>query len=250
MDFNTGSPGGGPPPPPPPNRPSASPSGGAAGEFNLSDPVQSFISTVRGVVLNPVGFFRGMRKSGDFVNPLVFAVICAFIGGTLSGIFQLIFPPSLPPALQNLQGDLPPEAQQQFEDAQAAAAPGIGDLLFSMFLTPVFVALGLFIGAGILYLLIMLIIGQSNSGYEATFRLAAYASITQLISWVAPIPYVGGLISFLAGLYAFFLIAIGVREVHATTTGKAAIVALIPATILLIILIIVIVIRVATSPFL
>jgi hypothetical protein len=53
-------------------------SGGASGgEFNYSDPVQSFMNTVRNVVTAPVGFFRGIRREGDFVNPLIFAIIWA-----------------------------------------------------------------------------------------------------------------------------------------------------------------------------
>src|SRR5215218_686432 len=93
MDFNTGGGGtggtggspagsGGPPPP--------RTSGGAAGdEFRYTDPVQSFISTVQRVVLQPVDFFRGILRQGDFINPLIFAIICYEVSAILGGIIAL-----------------------------------------------------------------------------------------------------------------------------------------------------------------
>ena len=87
MDFNTGSGG---------SRGSGGSSGGpgaprvsggaSGGEFNYQDPVQSFISTAQSVVFRPVEFFRGIRRQGDFINPLVFAIICAVISGLLLGL--------------------------------------------------------------------------------------------------------------------------------------------------------------------
>jgi hypothetical protein len=83
MDFNTGTggtegPGGSPQQPgspPPPQRSGVV----AGGEFNYQDPVQSFISTVQRVVLQPVDFYRGLKRQGDFINPMIFALICAVI---------------------------------------------------------------------------------------------------------------------------------------------------------------------------
>ena len=43
------------------------------GDYNLSDPINSFIDTVRRVVLQSVEFFASLPRSGNFVNPLVFA---------------------------------------------------------------------------------------------------------------------------------------------------------------------------------
>ncbi|MFL5992143.1 MAG: YIP1 family protein, partial [Rubrobacteraceae bacterium] len=85
------------------------------------------------------------------------------------------------------------------------------------------------IGAGILHLLVMLIVGSRNSGFEATFRVVAYAAVTSLVSWI---PFIGAILS----LYGIYLGIVGIREVHNTTTGKAALVVLIPAAVLLLIL--------------
>jgi hypothetical protein len=208
MDFNTGTggtegPGGsssGPSSPPPRTSGVA-----AGGEFNYTDPVQSFVSTVRRVVLQPVDFYRGVLRRGDFLNPLIFAIICYEVYSILSGIL----------ALAGI-------GQQTF-----------AGFIVSLILAPIFAAIGLFIAAGILHLLVMLIVGSGNSGFEATFRVGAYAAVTSLVSWI---PIIG----WIASLYGIYLGIVGIREVHATTTGKAALVVLIPAAVVLLLVFLVI----------
>jgi len=220
MDFNTGGSGG--QNPNDPSRPlfggesprsSPSPAGGpggpTGGEFTLSDPVGSFVRTVRNVLLNPVGFFRGIARRGDLVGPLVFAVICALISGVLSGILGFLF------AL--IGGDV---------------GTGFVTLIGGIILTPIFAVIGLFIGAGIYHLLVLLLVRPSNAGFEATFRVAAYVSVIQLVTWLSAIPILGLLVSLAALVYGIYLSVVGIREVHATTTGRAAAVVLIPTAVL------------------
>lgn len=205
MDFNTGtggtgssggSPRGGGGPSPGPSR------SAAAEEFRYTDPVQTFIATVQAVVLRPVDFFRGILKQGDFINPLIFAIICYEVAAILGGLLRLV--------------------------GIGATNQGFGGFLASIVLAPIFAAIGLFIGAGILHLLVMLIVGSRNSGFEATFRVGAYAAVTSLVSWI---PFIGGILA----LYGIYLGIVGIREMHNTTTGKAALVVLIPVAVLLII---------------
>ena len=202
MDFNTGSGGtgssGGPPPgsggPPP------GPSGSAAAaEFRYTDPVQTFIATVQTVVLRPVDFFRGILRRGDLINPLIFAIICYEVSAILGGLLRLV---------------------------GIGANQGFGSFIASIILAPIFAAIGLFIFSGILHLLMMLIVGSRNSGFEATFRVVAYAAVTSLVSWI---PLIGWILS----LYGIYLGIVGIREMHNTTTGKAALVVLIPAAIII-----------------
>ena len=192
VDFNTGSGGSGGSSGPP--RVSG---GTSSGEFDYSDPVQSFINAVRGVVTAPVDFFRGIRREGDFVNPLIFALICYEVSAILSGLLGLV---------------------------GVFGGRGFGSFLVSLIVAPIFAAIGLFIGAGILHLLVMLIVGSRNSGYEGTFRVGAYSSVTSLVSWI---PVIG----WIASLYGIYLAIMGIREVHNTSTGKAALVVLIPAVV-------------------
>jgi hypothetical protein len=166
--------------------------------------VQSFISTARGVALDPANFFRGIQRQGDFISPLVFALICAAVAAVLGAIIGFLF-------------------------TLVAGNQGIGGAFIGMIASIVrsliSVAIGLFIGAGIWHLLVMLIVKPSNAGYEATFRVAAYSTVVYLVSWI---PILGWLLS----LYAIYLGVVGVREVHNTTTGKAAMVVLIPIAVI------------------
>jgi hypothetical protein len=204
MDFNTGTGGTGSSGEPPPRSggPSPGPSRSTAAiEFDYQDPVQSFIATVQAVVLRPVDFFRGILRQGDLINPLIFAIICYEVSAILGGLLSLV---------------------------GFSGSRGFGAFITSIILAPIFAAIGLFIGAGILYLLVMLIVGSRNSGFEATFRVVAYSAVTSLVSWI---PFIGWILS----LYSIYLGIVGIREVHNTTTGKAALVILIPVVVLFII---------------
>lgn len=70
--------------------------------------------------------------------------------------------------------------------------------------------------------------GTRNSGYGATFRVASYTQVTGLVNWI---PIVGPLLA----LYGVYLAVLGIREVHETTTGKAALVILIPFVVALLV---------------
>lgn len=176
----------------------------AGGDFNLQDPVQSFIATARGVALDPANFFRGIRRQGDFISPLVFALICAAVAAVLGAVIGFLF-------------------------TLVAGTEGFGGAFIGMIASIVrsliSVAIGLFIGAAIWHLLVILIIKPSHAGYEATFRVAAYSTVVYLVSWI---PILGWLLS----LYAIYLGIVGMREVHNTTTGKAAMVVLIPIAVI------------------
>jgi hypothetical protein len=229
MDFNTGGSGGRPDDESrplyggeaggrPPGEPPRGPVGGTAVEFNLQDPVGSFISTVRGVVLDPVGFFRGIARRGDFINPIVFALICYEISTLIGGLIGLLF--------SGLLGIS--DVGNQGTGVVGGAVGSIGGFLVSLIIAPIIGAIILFIVAGILHLLTLLIVGSGNSGFEATTRVVSYSFVYHLVSWIP-------LIGFIAGIYGLVLMIIGVREVHATTTGKAAAVVLIPVAVLLLI---------------
>jgi hypothetical protein len=214
VDFNTGSGGGsgaggssggaGVPPPPRVSR------GVSGGDFDYRDLVPSFVQTVREVLFNPVNFFRSIRREGDFLNPLLFAIICALISGVLGGILRMIF------TLVRGEG---------FGGA-------VGSLIANIFLVPIGTAIGLFIGAAIYHLLVLLIVRPSHAGYEATFRAVAYASALQILGWLGYIPILGIVVGIAIAIYNVVLSVIGIREMHATTTGRAVAVVLIPVIII------------------
>ncbi len=104
-------------------------------------------------------------------------------------------------------------------------------MIGSIILTPILVAIGLFIIAGLFQLLVLLLVRPANAGFEATFRVVSYASVVQLISWIP-------IVNFLAYVYFVILSVFGIREAHSTSTGTAAIVVLIPVGVLLLLVVI------------
>lgn len=194
----------------------------AGGEFDYRDPVQSFIRTVRGVLTQPGPFFGSIRRQGDFVNPLIFALICSLFLGILGGFLNML---------------------NSIVAGTASAGGAIASYIASIIFTPVLVAVFLFIGAGIYHLLVLLLARPSNAGYEATFRVACYASAIFVVSWITSLfnlipligPIIGGLLGLLIGVYAVVIQVLGIREVHSTTTGRAAAVVLVPTVVIILI---------------
>jgi hypothetical protein len=178
------------------------------GDYNLSDPVNSFIDVVRRLVLQPTAYFAGIPRRGNFLNPLVFALICIEISVILVGLLNVMGLPGGVLWLAAPRGD-----------------QGFFAFVGALVLAPIAGAVGLLITALIAHLLVRLVVGPSNSGFEATFRVASYTSVTNLLGWL---PYIGWLFS----LYRVYLAIVGIREVHGTTTGKAALVVLIPFAVI------------------
>jgi hypothetical protein len=193
----------------------------SGGEYNLSDPVDSFTDVARRVILQPTGFFAGMPRGGALLNPLVFAVICIELSALLSALLVLAGVQQNPGFNPNPQNALP-----------SVFTPG--SALASIIVAPIFGAIGLFIAAAIQQLLVRLVVGPANSGFASTFRVASYTQVTGLVNWI---PVIGPLLS----LYGLYLAVVGIREAHGTTTGKAALVILIPFVVVLVVALIVLV---------
>ena len=181
-------------------------------DYDLSNPVESFADVVRRVVLQPVGFFAGLPRRGSLLNPLVFALICTEIAAIVGGILSLA---GVGGAFVTGYGFQVPENQ------------GLGEFIGSVVFAPVGSAIGVFVVAGIAHLLVRLVVGANNAGFGATFRVAAYTSVTSLVSWV---PFVGGLLA----LYGIYLSVVGIREMHNTTTGKALVVVVLPVILIVV----------------
>jgi len=181
-------------------------------DYDLSNPVESFADVVRRVVLQPVGFFAGLPRRGSLLNPLVFALICTEIAAIVGGILSLA---GVGGAFVTGYGFQAPENQ------------GLGEFIGSVVFAPMGGAIGVFVVAGIAHLLVRLVVGANNAGFGATFRVAAYTSVTSLVSWI---PFVGGLLA----LYGIYLSVVGIREMHNTTTGKALVVVVLPVIVIVV----------------
>jgi hypothetical protein len=98
---------------------------------------------------------------------------------------------------------------------------GIGIVVF-IFLVPVLMIVGMFIGSGILHLSLM-IVGGAKKPFETTFRVVCFASgSTYLLSMI---PICGGMI---AGVWNIVVECIGLARAHEIDTGKAVLAVLLP----------------------
>jgi hypothetical protein len=193
--------------------------GAQGGDYDLSNPVGSFTDVVRRVVTRPVEFFSSIPKRGNLLAPLVFALICIEISTILGGLLRLALGSEAAGGVR-------------FE---GAGRYGFGEFVANVILAPIGGAIGLFILAAIGHLFVMLFVGDANSGYSSTFRVVSYVSVTNLVNWI---PLVGGLL----GLYGLYLAVVGIREMHSTSTGRAALVVLLPIGALLLLVLVFVVV--------
>jgi hypothetical protein len=180
-----------PPPPPAPGTPWESPG-----------PVFTrIIDTVREVLFRPTLFFQGMPRTGGLGAPLVFYLLTASTGLIVSLLYQLAFP-SL--------GDA----------REALLAPFV--IVATAVVAPVLLLIGLFIGAGIYHLMLMLL-GAARYPFETTFRVVAYSGGATAV--IGILPLCGGLV---AAVWQVVASIIGLAQAQQTSTGKAAAAVLVP----------------------
>ena len=186
----------------------------SGGDYNLSDPINSFVDVVRRVVFQPAAFFAGLPRQGNLLNPLVFALICIEISVILVGLLTFI---DVPGGITWLFG--------------AKGNQGLLAFLGGLVLAPIAGVVGVFLTALVTHLLVMLVVGSGHSGFGSTFRIVAYSSVTSLAGWI---PFIGWIFS----LYRLYLATVGIREMHATTTGRALLVVLLPAILILVLVVV------------
>jgi hypothetical protein len=184
------------------------------GDYDLSDPLNSFADVVRRVVFQPTVFFAGLPRQGSLLNPLVFALVCIEISVILVGLLTFI---DVPGGITWLFG--------------ARGNQGFLVFLAGLVLAPIAGAVGVFLTALVTHLLVILVVGSGHSGFGATFRIVAYSSVTSLAGWI---PFIGWIFS----LYRLYLATVGIREMHGTTTGRALLVVLLPAILILVLVVV------------
>jgi hypothetical protein len=179
------------------------------GDYDLSDPVNSFVEVVRRVALQPTTFFAGLPRQGSLLGPLVFALICVEISAVLVGLLTFIDVPGGVTWLLGARGD-----------------QGFLAFVGGLVLAPIAGTVGVFLTALVTHLLVILVVGSGHSGFGATFRVVSYSSVTSLLGWI---PLIGWIFS----LYRLYLATVGIRKMHGTTTGRALVVVLLPAVLIL-----------------
>lgn len=147
----------------------------AVGASEVPSPLEEFPVTWRRVVTDPHGFFADMPQTGGLGPPTTFLAICAGI----NALGHLLVGFGLRGALWVFVGEV--------------AGAFIAAALF------VVIAQQLFAG---------------RAGFEATYRVVAYASAPSVLFWM---PFVG----ILAWLYGAYLIVRGLERIHGYDTTRA-----------------------------
>jgi len=197
--------------PPPPVQPTR------AAPIPWEDPARTstferFVETVKLLATRPGEAFAGMPTTGGIGSPLLYAIVVGWIGIAIAVVWNTLF-----------QGMWIPFMGSGEEAAIAAgftAAWAVGLVV----LAPIFVIIGVFIGAAVLHLMLM-IVGGANNGFEASVRVVCYAQTAQL---AGIIPICGGLVSL---VWAIILYVFGLAAAHRTTQGKAALAVALPVVL-------------------
>ena len=170
----------------------------------------AFLETLKLVLFKPSAAFTSMKPEGGLGEPLIFAVFGGSIGIIVSILFSLLM------SSFGFMSD---------RDALAGLLGfGIGTIFIIIFI-PVFLALGLFIGAAITHLCLKLVGGAKRS-FETTFRVLCFSAGSTYPFMI--VPFCGGLIS---GVWLLVAECIGLARAHETTTGRAVLAVFLPVII-------------------
>ncbi len=212
-----------PPPPPPPGAqyppPYAPAPAGLPWEMRPQVGfADALVDTIRLFVTSPAEAWGRTREKGDLGQPLLFAVVVGWIGVAFNSVWNLIFGNMWLRFLPML----PPQVRDQI--ALHGFGRGVGSTIFALVLAPLFVIIGLFISSAVFHLCFMIVgaLSGSTAGFEGTFRVVGYSSVSQLAQ---VIPVVGGLV---AVVWNLILVVMGAQRIHRTTQGKAIAGVLIP----------------------
>lgn len=174
----------------------------------------ALIETTTGVLLRPTEFFRSMPVSGGIGAPFGYAVILGYAGLLVQAVYQALLRIGFGSFLAGLG------RRGEVGQLLAMAQGGVG-FIAQVIVGPVLVIVGLFVGAGI-YHLVLLLLGGARRDFEATFRVVAYAHAA---SALLVIPICGNVVAFVWGLVG---VVIGLAEAHGIGRGKALAAVLLP----------------------
>jgi hypothetical protein len=164
--------------------------------------LRAFFQTASRCLLTPSQFFSSLPLESGYWSPLLFCVMAGVFGGVLGALWYHL-----------LKG-----GSGAFAIFQILIIMSLG-FIGSLIVMPLF----LIVMSGIVHG-ILLLVGGANNGFQATFRVISYSSVTSLFK---AIPVVGTV----ASLWGTYLAIVGVRETHETSTGKAAGAVLVPVVV-------------------
>jgi hypothetical protein len=173
------------------------------------------VETTRDVLARPGAFFRAMPVSGGLGSPLLYAVLIGWVGLVASAFYQAIFRSVVGSSWGALGVDRPEIA------ALLGWVEGWAGFAAQAVFGGVFVVIGVFVAAGILHLMLLLL-GGARRDFEATFRVVCFSEATCVLFLV---PFCGQLVG---GIWCLVLYVLGLAEAHRIGHGKAAAAVLLP----------------------
>ena len=188
--------------------------------------ITRFLSTVNEVLFHPGRFFETLDKNIVIGNVYLYYLVIVFLGYLFSFFWQN-FTGGNAQATLMMQKML---SENGVDNAQFLAEFSSSVMLFYYALMFLFSAVMVFITSGF-YHILMLIFGEGENGFNATFASVAFAS-TPVVFLI--VPFCGGLIS---AIWSIVVAIIGFSKMQNMSTGKAALIYFIP-TILMMILVV------------
>jgi hypothetical protein len=171
-----------------------------------------FAQTTQALLVSPGAFFTTMRRAGGLGEPVAFGVIGSVLGGVVSAVYNML----LSTTMAGLQGA---------GAAREQAFMGMFSTGCMILILPIATVIGMFVGAGIYHLMLMLL-GGARRPFETTLRVAAYTNGATAVLNLVPICG-----AFAAAIYAIVANIIGLAKAHEISTGKAAAAVLLPVVI-------------------
>jgi hypothetical protein len=179
-----------------------------------------WIDTWRRVITQPgepVFEQEKVNPNGTLQTALIWIVIAAVVAAIFGAITAALNLSSVNAMLSQL----PPEIAAQMGPLMSLAA---GGGIWAIIMVPVFFLIGTFIT----HLIAKMLGGQGEYSRYAYLNASFQAPLTMISSIVAIIPFLGGCVSSLLGIYGLVLNYFAVKVNYSLSSGKAIAVVLIP----------------------
>ena len=173
---------------------------------------KAFIETLQMVLVRPTQAFTAMKREGGLGEPLLYAVIGGSFGTAIGLLYQLGLTTF---GASAFGGD---------SDHNTRIFGAVGILVAVVF-SPVLVAMGTFLAAGVIHLCLMMV-GGARQRFETTFRVVAFT-----IGSVNPLQVVPFCGNWISGVWGLVLYCIGLGRAHETETGRAVLAVFLPLVI-------------------
>lgn len=181
--------------------------------------VPAFVETTRQVLTSPTDFFRRMPTAGGLGGPLLYAVTAGWIGLVAAALYQSVWVSIVGPSV------LPFGIEREEFARVLAFMESWAGLVAQVVFGGVSVTIGVFVTAGILHLMLLLL-GGGQKSFEATFRAVSFAQ-APMVLFVIPVFLVPGC-GALVAIWSLVLYVIGLSEAHQIGRGRAVAAVLLP----------------------